>query len=34
MSFADQLLADVLADGHRSPDRDEVGERMSRNAPW
>ena len=35
MSFADQLLADaVLAEGERLPDRDEVGERMARTAPW
>ena len=35
MSFADQLLADAaLAAGDRVPDRDAVGERMERSAPW
>ncbi len=35
MSFADQLLADAaLAAGGRLPDRDAVGERMDRSAPW
>ena len=35
MSFADQLLADAaLAAGDHVPDRDTVGERMERSAPW
>ncbi len=35
MSFADQLLADaVLAEGECLANRDEVGERMERTAPW
>jgi hypothetical protein len=35
MSFADQLLADAaLAAGGRLPDREAVGERMERSAPW
>lgn len=35
MSFADQLLADAaLAAGDYMPDRDAVGERMDRSAPW
>ena len=35
MSFADQILADAaLAAGDRVPDRDTVGERMERSAPW
>jgi hypothetical protein len=35
MSFADQLLADAaLAAGGGLPDRDAVGERMERSAPW
>lgn len=35
MSFADQLLADAaVAAGERRPDRDKVGERMERSAPW
>ena len=35
MSFADQLLADAaLAAGDCVPNRDTVGERMERSAPW
>lgn len=35
VSFADQLLADAaLAAGARLPDREAVGERMERSAPW
>lgn len=35
VSFADQLLADAaLAAGERLPDREAVGERMERSAPW
>ncbi|MDH3294681.1 MAG: hypothetical protein OER95_10230 [Acidimicrobiia bacterium] len=35
VSFADQLLADAaLAAGDRLLDRDAVGERMDRSAPW
>ena len=35
MSFADQLLADAeLATGDRPIERDAVGERMERSAPW
>jgi len=35
MSFADQLLADAaLAADDRLPNRDAVGERMERSAPW
>ena len=35
MSFADQLLTDAsLAAGEASSDRDAVGERMERSAPW
>lgn len=35
VSFADQLLADAaLASGVSRPDRDAVGERMERTAPW
>jgi len=35
VSFADQLLADAaLAEGDRQIDRNAVGERMGRSAPW
>jgi hypothetical protein len=35
VSFADQVLADAaLAAGERLPDREAVGERMERSAPW
>lgn len=35
MSFADQLLTDAaMAAGESVPDRDAVGERMERSAPW
>jgi len=35
MSFADQLLTDAaMAEGERLSDRDRVGERMERCAPW
>ena len=35
VSFADHLLADAaLAAGECLPDREAVGERMQRSAPW